>query len=119
MIALQMKNPASVAALNGVEAENHSQGIRSMNHSLKTPVTEAQADFPFIFQAGLNTARLWLSSGASMSLAAFRDSRWNAFASGLNPFNYKERQAFDAGFEHALAVHVSEGRVVQEGSCRA
>lgn len=108
MITLQMKNPASVAALNGVEIENIDR-IRTGEHTAMVAFNKGFEAYPFLFETGEHAARLWLTGKTRMSLAAFRENRWKAFTSGLYPFSHKERQAFDDGFERALAEHIAGG----------
>ena len=86
MMNLQMKNPASAPTLNGVKIENIDR-IRTGEHTAMVAFNKGFEAYPFLFETGQHAARLWLTGKARMSLAAFRENRWRAFASGLRPFD--------------------------------
>lgn len=65
--------------------------------------------YPFVFLAGQRAARLWLDGPAAHTLIGFRDCRWRAYAAGRAEVHRGEHEAFDAGFERALAEHVAGG----------
>ena len=114
MMNLQMKNPASVAALNGVEIENPNEVIRmkhdtAIDHKKSAAFVNGVKAYPFCRETGRRAAQLWLTGKPRMTLAKFRDNRFAAFSCGTYR-TYEERQAFNEGFASALAEHIAGGQ---------
>lgn len=111
----QMRNPVERCSADGVEiAATLSKGNRMAHSTVSTADTDAafvagHLAYPFIFETGRRAALLWLSDGSpSLSLANFRDSRWQAFSGGRH-YGQQEREAFNSGFARALAEHIAGG----------
>lgn len=81
-----------------------------MDKHSASPITTDSNKFPLFSQSGTAAAELWLTA-ASMSLAAFRESRFKSLVVGLGQFDdlAARRQAFDDAFAARIATEIAGG----------
>lgn len=106
----QKESPVECTNTHGAKADHPCKEISMIN---STAIKASAAyrggweSYPFARETGQHAARLWLAGKPAFSLAHFRDNRWKAFMADRSKIYPGEHEAFNAGFERALAEHIA------------